>query len=81
MAYVYEVPETEVMRRHSQLALSWVVSEVRVTHVASAVFARCLVMLEKSFGLKFSNAFGTLEALVSYFKWAGGQPAGKEEFP
>ena len=36
-------------------------------------------MVEQSFGLTFTNIFGALEALVSYLKWVGGQPAGKED--
>ena len=44
-----------------------VLSEVLVTHVASAIFARCLVLLEKSLGLTFTNVFGASEALVSVF--------------
>ena len=48
-----------------------------VTNIASAVFARCLVMVDKSSGLTFTNAFGALEALVSYLKLLGGQPDGK----
>ena len=31
--------------------------------------------------LRFSNVFGAIEALVSNFKWFGGQPAGKEHSP
>ena len=50
---------------------------VFVTNVASAVFARCLVMVDKSFGLTFTKVFGALEAPVSYFEWFGGRPDGK----
>ena len=45
--------------------------------VASAVFARCLVRADNSFGLMFTHLFGAPEALVSYFNWFGGQPDGK----
>ena len=41
-------------------------------------FARCLEMVQKSFGLTFTHVSGAPEALASYFKWFGGQPAGKE---
>ena len=44
-------------------------------------FMRCLVMVQKSFGLTFTNVSGAPEALVSYFKWFGGQPDGKVPFP
>ena len=40
-------------------------------------FARCLVTVQKSFGLTFTNVSGAPEALVSYFKRFGGQPDGK----
>ena len=42
-------------------------------------FARCLVMVQKSFGFTFTNVSGAPEALVSYIKGFGGQPAGKED--
>ena len=35
-------------------------------------------MLQKSFGPTFTNVSAAPEALVSYFKWLGGQPVGKE---
>ena len=41
-------------------------------------FARCFVMVQKSFGLTFTHVSGAPEALVSYFKLFGGQPDGKE---
>ena len=41
-------------------------------------FARCLVMVQKSFGLMFTNVSGAPEAMAQYFKWFGGQPVGKE---
>ena len=47
------------------------------THQA---FARCLVMVQKSSGLTFTNVSGAYEALVLYFKWFGGLPAGKDNF-
>ena len=34
-------------------------------------------MVQKSFGLTFTHVSGAPEAPVSYFKWFGGQPAGK----
>ena len=40
-------------------------------------FARCLVMVQKSFGLTFANVSEAPEALASYLKWLGGQPDGK----
>ena len=40
-------------------------------------FARCLVIVQKSFGLMFTNVSGVPEALVSYFKGLGGQQDGK----
>ena len=43
-------------------------------------FARCLVMVQKSFGPTFTNVSGAREALVSYFKGFGGQPDGKQHF-
>ena len=36
------------------------------------------MIVQKSFGLTLTNVFGVPDALVSYFKWYGGQPAGKE---
>ena len=47
-------------------ALVRVLNEVLVTNVASAVFARCLVMVDKSFGLTFTTVLGALESLVFY---------------
>ena len=43
-------------------------------------FARCLVMVQKSFGPTFTHVSGAPDAPVSYFKWFGGQPAGKVSF-
>ena len=43
-------------------------------------FARCLVMVQKSFGPTFTHVSGAPEAPVSYFTWFGGQPSGKEDF-
>ena len=40
-------------------------------------FARCFVMVQKSFGRTFGNVSGAPEALVSYSKWLGGQQDGK----
>ena len=37
-------------------------------------------MVVKLFGLTLTDVVGALEALTSYFKWSGGQPAGKEHF-
>ena len=37
-------------------------------------------MVQKSFGRTFTHVSGAPEALVSYFKGFGGQPAGKEDF-
>ncbi len=34
-------------------------------------------MVQKSFGPTFTHVSGAPEALVSYFKWLGGQPDGK----
>ena len=36
-------------------------------------------MVQKSTGLTFTRVLGTPEALVSYFKWFGGQPDGKQD--
>ena len=41
-------------------------------------FARCLVMVQKSFGHTFTNVSGAPEALVPYFKWFGWQPDGRQ---
>ena len=46
MVSVYEVRETAATRHHSRLALLWGFVNVCVADVASAVFARCLVMVE-----------------------------------
>ena len=35
-------------------------------------------MVQKSFGLTFTNVSGAPEALVLYFKWFGGQPDGRQ---
>jgi hypothetical protein len=35
-------------------------------------------MVQKSFGLTFTHVSGAPDAPVSYFKWFGGQPGGKE---
>ena len=37
-------------------------------------------MFEKTFGLTCTNVGGAPEALVSFFKWFGGQPDGKSDF-
>ena len=42
-------------------------------------FARCLVMVQKSFGPTFTHVSGAPEAPVSYFKGFGGQQDGKED--
>ena len=34
-------------------------------------------MVQKSFGLTFTHVSEAPEALVSYFKWFGGQPVGR----
>ena len=49
---------------------------IRITNVASAVFAICFVMVEKSFGSTFTNVFGAREVLVSYLKCLDGSPTG-----
>ena len=38
------------------------------------------MMIQKSFGLTFTNVSAAPGTLVLYFKWFGGQPAGKEHF-
>ena len=36
-------------------------------------------MVQKSFGLMFTNVSGASEALVLHFKWFGGQQDGKDD--
>ena len=51
-----------------------------ISKTSSVVFARCLVMVDKSFGLAFTHVCGAPELLVSYFTWFGWQPDGTEPF-
>ena len=78
MVHVGEAREAEEMRSCSPMALSWVLKTTFSFGCMHQTFARCLVMVQEEFGLPFANVFGALEALVSYFKWFGGQPDGKQ---
>ena len=80
VVHVGEVREAEEMRCCSQLALSWGFKGKCSFGCMHQTFARCLVMVQKSFGHTFTHVSGAPEALVLYFKGFGGQPAGKEDF-
>ena len=65
--HVGKVREAEKMRCGSPMALSCFRFSKCSFGGMHPAFARCLEMVQKSFGLKFTNVSGGPEALVSYF--------------
>ena len=80
MVQVGEVREAEEMRCCSLMSHSRAGFKCKCSFgCMHQAFTRCLVVVQKSFGSTLTNFSGAPEALVSYFKWLGGQPDGKQD--